>query len=92
MKVLTAAACVAIVLFVGYFFFGEYKEHRERAQRAERREEAREELFRLANAEPYEIDKVQSFCVLLRDRARKDDSANEMIEILVRNCRGLGYL
>ncbi|TPM92730.1 hypothetical protein [Mesorhizobium sp. B2-1-3A] len=91
LKILIAAACVAVIAAVGYFALGEYKAYRLRAEIEAGRESARAELFDLAKAKPYEIDKVRDFCKTMSDRRYGGDDNSEMVRILVRNCSGLGY-
>lgn len=96
MKVLVAAACIAILAFVGYFFWGEYSARRAldeaRVAAAAREAADREALFTLASADPGEDDMVRGWCKLAEMRLSGIWKGNQTIERAVRNCRVLKYL
>lgn len=91
LKGLIAVACCIVIAAGGYFAWGEYSSYRLRSEVAAGRDGARVELFNLANAEPYEIDKVRAFCKTMSDKRYRDNDNTDFVRILVRNCSALGY-
>lgn len=67
MKALLAATCVAVLAVVGYYFWGEWQKHAAAQEYADNLASAKADLFRLAQAEPYEVEKAIKFCKLVRD-------------------------
>lgn len=91
-RILVATACVAVLSFVGYFFWGEYSKHRAAAERAEGIERARSEIFEFAKAKPHETQKVRDWCKMTNERLKTDLADNELARGVVRNCRYFDYL
>lgn len=89
MRALIAAACVAIIAAVGYFFFGEWQEAQRSAKIARSIEAARAELVGIVgSSSPAHL---QTFCegnagVIKAIGGSRDDKRIE------RNCHLLGYL
>lgn len=104
MRLLVAAACIAILAAVGYFFWGEYQAAADGKLRADAAEavrqlrveadrKAREEIFRLAYAEPDEEDMASGWCKLTAMRAEDGHlKGNKEAERIVQNCKRLGLL
>lgn len=104
MKALIAATCLAVLATVGYFFWGEYQAAADaklradaaeavRQLRAEADRNAREEIFRLAYAEPGEEDMASGWCRLTAMRAEDGHlKGNKEAERIVANCKRLGLL
>jgi hypothetical protein len=91
LKGLIATACAIVISGGAYYFWGEYQRHRRTQEIAEGREAARQELFELAKAKSYEIDKVRDFCKDMSDKRYRYDDNSEFVRLLVRNCDALGY-
>lgn len=104
MKALIGTTCIAILAAVGYFFWGEYQAAADaklradaveavRQLRAEADRKAREEIFRLAYAEPGEEDMASGWCKLTAMRAEDGRlKGNAEAERIVQNCKRLGLL
>lgn len=104
MKTLVAITCLAVLAAVGYFFWGEYQAAADaklraeaakavRELRAEADRRAREEIFRLAYAEPDEEDMASGWCKLTATRAEDGHlKGNKEAERIVQNCKRLGLL
>jgi len=90
MKALVAAACIAILAVVGYFFYGEAQQAAERAAHQDRVEEARRELFRLTIAKPHELQYVISYCESLASGGLRNKTAGQRQTIAT--CQLAGYL
>lgn len=91
LKALVAAACIAILAGVGYYFYSEARLAAEKTARTERIEGARRELFGLAKAKAHEVDKVRDFCGFLVSPKFTGDKDVFYRQVVV-NCRNLGYL
>lgn len=95
MKALVAAACIAIIAAVGYYFWQEHQRSlvaRGIAAASARREAAVKALFDAAGARPFEASKVRKFCA---EMDRQNETAKGNIDALVsvtERCRALGYL
>lgn len=93
MRILVAVACVAIISFVGYYFWTEYSAARMAAEREAAAEEARRELFELAGAEPGETAVVRTYCREIEDRVDSGDLRdNSFAQNVLNNCRALGLM
>lgn len=94
MKALIAAACIAIIAAVGFYFWGEFATWRAANQRQANENEARAELFKLANVTPGSPDaipRMQAWCKAISDVSRNEPN-NEAARALTRNCRAFDYL
>lgn len=91
---LCAAACVAVLAAVGYFFYGEYAEAKARAAETARLEDVRKELFTLADAKADEPDKVRKHCRAAEAGLTVSylNHAHGHWRHVVKNCRYFGYL
>ncbi len=89
---LVAAAAIAIIAVVGYYFWGEYQQSSRRAEAEKRIEGVRAELFDLAKAEPSETNKVTEFCKNIETLLASSLKENSMAIQVGKNCRALGYL
>lgn len=97
MKALIAAACVAVILAVGYYFWGEYSHHAEQAAANAAANTAMEAkraaLFTLANAGKSEDDMVRAWCKLAKMRIDGGIwESNATAAAAVGDCRHFGYL
>jgi len=94
MKALVAAACIAVLAFVGYYFWGEYERARVAAAYAESVENSRKEIFSLAakSVGLNDEQRARSYCdVLNRINQNNSDKSSERDRVLS-NCRSLGFL
>ncbi|PWJ73826.1 hypothetical protein C7441_1259 [Pseudaminobacter salicylatoxidans] len=97
MKALVAAACIAVLAFVGYYFLGEYSDYSARqasaSAAAAKMEDAREEIFKLAEADPHEPKVAASWCRLTAMRLNGGNlDGNNQAARIVANCKMLGLI
>ncbi|GHC61485.1 hypothetical protein [Limoniibacter endophyticus] len=97
MKALVASACIAVIAFVGYYFWGEYEARARQVARVEaataRNKADRDEIFELANANPGETDMASAWCRLTVMRLDGGKLAgNREAARLVTNCMRFGLL
>lgn len=94
MKALVAAACIAVLAFVGYFFWGEYSKAKAIADEAARIESVRSEIFDLAkgSAGLSQTEKARSYCDLLNKINTNNPEKSHARERVLQNCRYFGYL
>lgn len=104
MRALVAATCIAILAAIGYFFWGEYQAAADAKLRADAKKaviemrieadrKAREEIFRLAYAEPGEEDMASGWCKLTATRTEDGHlKGNKEAARIVQNCKRLGLL
>ena len=93
MKGLIAVACGVVILAGGAYGWDKYSTWREAQDLQERIASTRGELFRLAKAEPYEIEKVVDYCRGIRSSVgQSTDKYRDMwVRQLAKNCLILGY-
>lgn len=90
MRFLYAAAAVAVLAFVGYFFLGEWGRYRARTEAAETEKALRAELFDLAGAEPWATENVRIWCGATNSRT--DLAGNDTAKRALESCRRFGFL
>lgn len=95
MKALIAAACLAVIAAVGYYFWGEFAEWRSAsADQAA----ARQEIYRLAGVQPGtrdEMGRVIRWCKAIDEKLSDNGFTGEATSTarrVVQNCRFFGYL
>ena len=91
MKTLVAAACLAVLAAVSFYFWGEYRQMRRATEIQAGRESARQELFQLSGAKSFETEKVRDFCKRMSDKRYRENDNSDFVRILVRNCGALGF-
>lgn len=94
MKALIAAACIAVLAFVGYYFWGEYERARAAATYAESVEDSRREIFSLAakSVGLNDEQRARNYCdVLSRINQNNSDKSSERERVL-NICRSFGFL
>ena len=92
LKALIATACVVVISGGAYFAFTQYQSWSRAREIQNSRDGARDELFQLAGAKPWETDRVRTFCQMQSDRRYKQNDKSEIVQTLVRNCNGLGLM
>jgi len=92
MKALIAAACIAVLAFVGYYFWGEYSKYEARQEAMRQTENLRKGLFTLAKAEDGNVLKVRHFCDLMTKINTNNPDRSLERESVIRTCRDFGYL
>ncbi|KFL24994.1 hypothetical protein JP74_21760 [Devosia sp. 17-2-E-8] len=92
MRLLVAVACVAVIAFVGYFFWGEWNAYRAREEvqtaAVARVEQSRQNIEALLKTAPPEWNTVPTMC---RQLMKIPNPANAGREGFVEDCRILGY-
>lgn len=95
MKILVGLASVAVIAFVGYFFWGEWQTRQtELAIRSQLAlsERARASLFNQANLEPGDEAGLADYCQRISDLTVWRLKDNEVALATAHNCRVLGYV
>lgn len=94
MKALVAATCIAVLAFVGYFFWNEYEKRSARNERAASIEHAHTEIMDLAKgaAGLSDAEKARNYCSVLERSNRNNPTPSSAREQIIKNCRRFGYL
>lgn len=92
LRVLVAAASVAIIAAVAYYFWSEVQAKQQASQAASEKQRMRAELFKYAEAKPDDEEKVRRLC-----QSDLEQSANELYNFKITKlrlsyCRALNYL
>jgi hypothetical protein len=94
-RAVIVAACVAVIAFVGYFFWGEFRRYRDEVNAQETDRAVRDELFSMAKAKRSEPEKVRAYCARAEHEVYDLDGQlrdNSIAKQLVINCQVQGFL
>jgi hypothetical protein len=89
MRSLVATACIVVIACGTLYLFTQWAAYSDAKERAAGRERAREELFRVAEAESGDEAKVKVFCKMIVSSA--PDMNDSIATVWARNCTALGY-
>lgn len=95
MRVLVAAACIAVLAAVSYYFWSEYAEAQARSSESAKVEEIRKDLFSFAGVDHDDTEGVIKFCRSAEfslDGSFLSSDTRPIWRQAVKNCRYLGYL
>lgn len=90
LKGLVAAACIAVLAAVGYYFWAEYSAAQDRAIRASNLAAIRAQVFKDAEAAPGDFLKVERHCSFVRDN-RDSNLFGDYAKIASSRCQAAGF-